>query len=159
MSLAPHILSRRPWRRLFLLGLAATVLTGCAGHADRPARGAAAYVVSFAATRTADHAPIATASVPVVLGSEGKVKAARKRPAENEPVLTEFLVRLNRTRQSRVYELVTRVTAREAIRNKKGKLKVNTRYLGALVPARPGETQVVCAESDPIHLEVRLERR
>ena len=143
----------------FLSALGAVFLAGCAGHADQPAPGASAYIVRFAATQTPNHAPLASASVPVVLGSEGTVKTGAKRPAENQPVLTEFVVRLNRAKQPGVYELVTRVAVREAIRTKKGKLKVNTRYIGALVPTRLGETQAVSTESDPIHLEARLERR
>ena len=66
---------------------------------------------------------------------------------------------MNRTRQPGVFELVTRVSVREAIRNKKGKLKFSKRFIGALVSARPGETQVVSAEGDPIQVEARLERQ
>ena len=50
-----------------------------------------------------------------------------------------------------------RVSVREAIRNKKGKLKVNNRFIGALVPTRLGENQTVSVEGDPIHVEARLE--
>ena len=102
---------------------------------------------------------LVSVSVPVSLGGQGKVETASKTPTENQPALQEFIARLKRLKQPGVYELVTRATVREAIRNKKGKLRVNKRYLGALVPTRLGETQVVSADGDPIHLEARLERR
>ncbi len=140
------------------LFLASSALSGCAGTASRPTP-SNAYVVIFSATRTADHAPIVSVSVPVTLDGQGSIKTDSKTPAENRPALPEFLVRLKRARQPGVYELVTRVSARELVRNKKGKLKTTRRFLGALVPARLGEVQVVSTESDPIHLEARLERR
>ena len=143
---------------LAALLLASCGLPGCAGTMSQPKR-SNSYVVIFAATRTADHAPIVSVSVPVTLDGEGNVKTNSKTPAENRPALPDFLVRLKRGRQPGVYELVTRVSARELIRNKKGKLKTMNRFLGALVPTRLGETEVVSTETDPIHLEARLERR
>lgn len=148
--------------RRFLLSagwlLAWFALPGCAGPTQTATR-ANAYVVILSATRTADHAPIVSASVPVTLGGEGSVKTRSKSPAETRPALPEFLVRLKRTRQAGVYELVTRASVRELLRNKKGKLKGSKRYIGALTPTRIGETQVVSTDSDPIHVEARLERR
>ncbi len=141
------------------LVLAALVLTGCAGQTPSPTRGANAYTVVFAVTRTADHAGLGSISLPVSPGHEAKAKTSAKVPGENQPVVREFLARLNRTRQPGVYELVTRVSVREAIRNKKGKLKVNDRFIGALVPTSLGENQIVSAEGDPIHVEARLERQ
>ena len=138
--------------------LAGFILPGCAAQTQTASR-ANAYVVVFSATRTADHAPLASAPVPVIVGGEGRVKTASKTPEENRPALPEFVVRLKRARQSGTYELVTRASVRETARNKKGKLRASKRYIGALVPTRVGETQVVSTESDPIHLEARLERR
>lgn len=139
--------------------LAALVLTGCAGRTPNPARGPNAFTVVFSVTRAKDHAAIASISLPTIPGSEARTKVAAKAPAENEPAVREFIARLNRTRQPGVYELVTRVSLREAIRNKKGKLKVNKRFIGALAPTRVGESQVVSAEGDPVQVEARLERR
>ena len=141
------------------LMLAAMVLTGCAAQAPAPVRGPNAYTVVFSVTRSSDHAAIATVSLPVGLGSEAKLTKRTTAPGENQPVAPGFLVRLNRTRQPGVFELVTRVSVREAIRNKKGKLKFSKRFIGALVPTRPGETQVVSVEGDPIHVEARLEHQ
>ena len=45
------------------------------------------------------------------------------------------------------------------MRNKKGKLKVTKRFIGALVPTRVGESQIVSVEGDPIRVEARLEHR
>lgn len=135
------------------------VLTGCAGQTPTPTRRADAFAVVFSVTRTADHAGLASVSLPVNVGGEAKVKLNVRAPSENQPVVPGVLTRLNRTRQPGVYELVTRVSVREAIRNKKGKLKVNRRFIGALVPTRPGETLIVNAEGDPIHVEARLEHR
>ncbi len=137
------------------LVLAALLLTGCAAQTPGPN----GYTVVFAVTRSTDHAAIAAVSLPIGPRSEGKVRIHGNAPGENQPVASEFLARLNRTRQPGVYELVTRVGVREAIRNKKGKLKVNNRFIGALVPTRVGENQTVSAEGDPIHVEARLEHR
>ena len=153
------------WRREWLgwavavAALASLTLAGCAAPSGTAPREPNGYVVRFVVTRSADHAALGSASVPVILGSQGKVKIAAPKPAENQPVLPQYFVRLNRKSRSGVYELVTRVAVREAIRNKKGKLKFSQRFIGALVPARLGETQVVSAEGDPIHVEARLERR
>ncbi len=149
----------RRWAAVACLLLGVTGLAGCAGQANHAVRGSDAYVVVFSATHPVDHTGILSISVPVELGREARVKATVHTPLENRPALTDFIVRLNRARQPGVYEMVTRVTAREALRNKKGKLKVGKRFLGALVPTRLGETQVVSAEGDPIHLEARLEKR
>lgn len=54
--------------------------------------------------------------------------------------------------------MVTRASLRMAKRTKKGKLKITQRNIGALVPVRAGETQVVSESNDPVHLEVRLAR-
>ena len=150
---------RRHGPLLASLLLAVFCLSGCAGQNGNPVPAANRYVVFFSATHPADHAVILSVSVPVTLGNEASVKTSSRRPVENQPVLPQFLVRLNRRTPAGVYELVTRVAVREAIRNKKGKLKITKRFIGALVPTRLGETQVVSAESDPIHLEARLERR
>lgn len=139
--------------------LVALVLAGCAGTTQYPAKNSAAYMVFFTATRSSDHAAISSGSLPVALGSEASVKPASELPTETGPTLPEFNVRLERSTQPGVYELVTRAAVREAIRNKKGKLKINQRFIGALVPTRLGETQAVSTESDPVHLEARLERR
>lgn len=149
------------WRVPSLAGwvVIALTLTGCAGRSPDAARGPAAYVVRLTATRSADHAEIVSAAVPVALGGNGSAKTRSKKPEENQPAVPEFVVRLQRGKQPGVYELVTRAAVREASRNKKGKLKVNQRYVGALVPTRLGETQVVSPEADPVHVEARLERR
>ncbi len=52
---------------------------------------------------------------------------------------------------------MTHVSVLEAERNKKGKLKVHKRFIGALLPIRPGETLLVSGPADPITVEVRLE--
>lgn len=141
------------------LVLAALLLMGCAAQTPGLVRGPNRFAVVFTVTRSTDHAAIAAVSLPVNLGNEGKVKIDAHAPGEKQPVAPGFLARLNRTRQPGVYELVTRVSVREAIRNKKGKLKVNQRFIGALVATRLGETRIVSAEGDPIHVEARLEHR
>ncbi len=139
--------------------LAALFLTGCAGQRQSLAHGSNAYTVAFTVTRSADHAVIASVSLPIILGGDAKVKTPARAPGENQPVVLGALARLNGTRQPGVYELVTRVSVRETIRNKKGKLKINKRFIGALVPTRLGETQIVSAEGDPVQVEARLEHR
>ena len=59
-------------------------------------------------------------------------------------------------RRSTQIEVVTRVTVLEARRNKKGKLKLHKRFIGALLPMRPGETLGVSGPGEPIAVEVEL---
>ena len=142
-------------RRWLVLALA-VMLTACA-TAPSP-RPRAAYRVIWTATRASDHAALISASVRVRAGGSATVRTDSKRPTEDRPAFPAFTVRLTATKTPGVLQLVTRASLREAARNKKGKLKFSKRNIGSLVPIRPGETQLISPASDPVHLEVRLER-
>ena len=154
MALPPSIRSLSSPRWL-VLGLA-VMLSACA--APPSARPGAAYRVVWNATRASDHAAMFSTSVRVVAGGTATVRTDSTRPLEDRPAFPSFTARLTRTKTPGVLQLVTRASLREAARNKKGKLKFSKRNIGSLVPIRPGETQFISSPSDPVHLEVRLER-
>ena len=125
----------------------------------RPGQSGAVYRVSWTATRTSDHAPLASGSVTVAMESSATVRLHPAQPTEDRPAFTRFSARLHATRNPGVLQLVTRADLREAARDKKGRLKPTKRNIGALLPIRVGETQATSIPGDPVHLEVRLERR
>ncbi len=116
------------------------------------------YRVTWTATRASDHVPLATASALVAPGHSVTVRTNSRRPAENSPAFPSFTVRLQKTRATGVLELVSRASLLEANHNKKGKLKVTKRNIGALLPMRAGETQPTNTSGDPVQLNVQLER-
>ena len=91
-------------------------------------------------------------------GHSATVHTSSRHPAENTPAFPGFTVRLHGTRTPGVVQLVSRVSLLETVRNKKGKLKVTKRNIGALLPMRAGETQPTNMPGDPVDLTVRLER-
>ncbi|MBE7211492.1 MAG: hypothetical protein INR65_10785 [Gluconacetobacter diazotrophicus] len=132
---------------------------GCSSHpsVNAPTVGRA-YRVTWTVRRAADNQSLAgVASPPVrVGGGELRVRTGSQRAAENRPAFPEFLVKLSPMRRSTQIELKTRVTVLEARRTKKGKLKVSKRYIGALLPMRPGEKLGVNGPGDPLAVEVEL---
>ena len=147
--------------RVFLPALLPLVLAaaGCAGPAAQTPAGGASYRVVWTVRRAADNASLAgVVSPPVrVGGGELRVRTDSQRAEENRPAFPEFLARLSPTTQRGVIELVTRASVLEADRNKKGKLKVHKRFIGGLLPIRPGETLGVSGPADPLTVQVRLE--
>ncbi len=140
---------------LFALACSAA-LSSCA---TAPAnRSGVVYRVMWTATRTSDHAPLASFPLRVPAGSSATAHPRFSPPTETSPAFTQFSAHFNASRNPGVLQLVTKVDLREAARNKKGKLKVSRRNIGALLPIRPGETQLTSLPSDPVHLEVRVER-
>ena len=130
---------------------------GCAGPAPTPAN-AAPYRVVWHAKRAADNTPLVAVTSPVLrVGGSATVRTDSQTPGENRPAFPEFTARLSPTNQPGRVELVTRASLHEVARNKKGKLKKSKRYIGALLPIRPGETLGVNGPGDPIVVEVRLE--
>ena len=94
----------------------------------------------------------------VAIGRQAILHTDSIRPTEDKPAFTSFTARLSTTKTPGVLQLVTRADLRESIRNKKGKLRVSKRNIGALLPIRPGEVQLTSLPTDPVQLEVRLER-
>ena len=141
---------------LFALGCL-MAFSSCA-TAPSPGRSRAVYRVVWTATRTSDHTPLTSFSLRLAAGGSAIVKTHAAPPTEDKPAFIRFSAHFNPTRTPGTLQLVTRVDLREAARNKKGKLKVTKRNIGALLPIRAGETQLTSLPSDPIHLEVRLER-
>ena len=142
----------------FVLLAFALLAAGCAGPGARAPADGASYRVVWNARRAADNAPLAgVVSPPVRVGREIAVRTDSQRAKEDRPAFPEFRARLTATDQRGVVELVTRASVLEATRNRKGKLKVHKRFIGALLPIRPGETLGVSGPGDPIVVEVRLE--
>lgn len=134
-----------------------TAFSSCA-TTQPPGRTGAVYRVAWTASRTSDHAPLASGSVRIIVGGSATTRLHSQPPTEDKPTFTRFTARLTATRTAGLFQLVTRADMREATRNKKGKLKIAKRNIGALLPIRAGETQVTNTPSDPVHVEVRLER-
>ena len=138
------------------------VLLLTAGCASRPAVNAPtvgrAYRGTWDVRRAGDNRHfVGAASPPVrVGGGELRVKTDSQHATVDRPAFPEFLVKLSPIRRSTQIELKTRVTVLEAHRTKKGKLKVNKRYIGALLPMRPGEKLGVSGPGDPVAVEVEL---
>ena len=133
---------------------------GCAGPSATPRANAPAYRVVWHARRAADKLPLAgVVSPPVRVGAgEVRVRTDQREPSENRPAFPEFRARLEPMRGGHgLVELVTRASVREEYRTKKGKRKVSKRYIGALLPIRPGETLGVNGPGDPVTVEVRIE--
>ena len=121
---------------------------GCAGPAAKTPVSRETYRAVWSVRRAADNTPLASVtSPPVRVGAE-----------ENRPAFPEFLARLSPIRRSAQIELVTRVAVLEATRNKKGKLKIRKRFIGGLLPIRPGEKLGVNGPGDPMVVEVELVR-
>ena len=131
---------------------------GCAHPTvDSPTTGRAYRAVWTVRRADNNQHLIGVTSPPVrVGGGELRVRTDSQRATEDRPAFPEFLVRLSPMRRSTQIEVVTRVTVLEARRTKKGKLKVHKRFIGALLPMRPGETLGVSGPGDPIAVEVEL---
>lgn len=146
--------------------LCVLLLVGCARHGasdDKQVRLAAEtqrgrYLVQFTAVRLKDQSPLTTATIPVGVGQRVTVKRTTPKPTEITPEFTAFTAALDPTAKAGVLQLVTKVAIREAAHNKKGKLKFSQRNQGALLPIRPGESQVASESGDPVQITVRLER-
>ena len=131
---------------------------GCSHPADDSPTNGRVYRAVWTVRRADNNQHlIGVTSPPVrVGGGELRVKTASQRAEEDRPAFPEFLARLSPMRRSTQIELVTRVTVLEARRNKKGKLKVHKRFIGALLPIRPGEKLGVSGPGDPLAVEVEL---
>ena len=140
-----------------LLAVAIALISACASGpgVETPS---ALYHVTWTATRASDHVSLATASAIIAPGHAATVYTKSRHPAENAPAFPSFTARLSGTRVPGVLQLVSRVSLLEASRNKKGRLKVTKRNIGALLPMRAGETLPTNAPGDPVELIVRLER-
>ncbi len=124
------------------------------------ARSRVVYRLVWTATRASDHSSLVSVSTKVAPGQAARVRTDSTRATEEKPAFPQFAARLSRTKNPGVYELVTRASLQEASRNRKGKLRFNKRNIGALVPIRPGQPpQLISSASDPIRLEVHLERQ
>lgn len=117
------------------------------------------YEVRFAVTRLKDHRPLSAATLPLDVGRKSTIHQRPPAPTEDTPAVTDYSATLVNTRTPGEFQLVTKVALREANRNKKGKLKRSQRNEGALLPIRVGETQNASASTDPVQIEVHLERR
>ena len=150
-----------------LAALLLALLPGCAREARPDGKQVLAapmatgrrYVVHFAAVRRVEQTPLSSFSVPVVVGRASTVRLGRARPTEQTPVFNSATATLSRTRAPGTFQLVTKVALREASRTRKGKLKVNPRNEGSLLPIRVGETQPASTPEDPVQISVRLEPR
>ena len=143
---------------MILLVLAAGCVVALSSCATAPPPTRADYRLVWTATRLSDHAPLIKTSMSVAVGRPSSLRTDSARPTEDKPAFTSFTARLSTTKAPDVLQLVTRADLRESIRNKKGKLRVSKRNIGALLPIRPGETQLASLPTDPVQLEVRLER-
>ena len=132
---------------------------GCAHPAVNSPTTGQVHRVTWTVRRAADNRLSAGVTSPPVRvgGKELRVKTDSQRPDVDRPAFPEFLARLSPIRRSTEIGLVTRVTVLEAHRNKKGKLKVNKRFIGALLPIRPGEKLGVSGPGDPFAVEVELD--
>lgn len=133
---------------------------GCAGPAAKTPVSRETYRAVWTVRRAADNTSLAGVTSPPVRvnGGELRVRTDSQRAEENRPAFPEFLAKLSSIRRSTQIELVTRVVVFEATRNKKGKLKVHKRFIGGLLPIRPGEKLGVSGPGDPIAVEVELVR-
>ncbi len=131
---------------------------GCAHPANGPTEGQV-HRVTWTVRRADNNQPLAGVTSPPVRVGGGRlaVKTDSRLATEDRPAFPEFVVRLSPIRRSTQIELVTRVAVLETHRNKKGKLKVNKRYIGGLLPMRPGEKLGVSGPGDPIAVEVELD--
>ena len=133
---------------------------GCAGTTN-PAvpDSTAAYRVEWSASRAANGAALRSASTVVRAGQKREARTDSTRPEEDKPAFPNFTVALAPARKDGVHELYVRVGLQEVSRTRKGKLRRKKRNIGALIPIRVGETQQISSSSDPIRVDVRLERR
>ena len=155
---APFLIRYTKALRWFALGGVALLASSCAtASTERPR---AIYRLIWTATRSADQSSLVSVSTQIAANQSTKVRTDSTQAMESKPAFPLFTAELSRTRAAGVFELVTRASLREASRNKKGKLKIHKRNIGALVPIKPGEpAQLISEASDPVHLEVRLERQ
>ena len=140
-----------------LVCAALALLPACADHPHPAAR--AEYRLDWTATRVADHAPLVSVAMDLPFPGAAAIRTDSVQPQEARPAFPRFSASLSPTHTQGTLELVARASLREIHRNKKGKLRKTKRNIGALIPIRPGETQTLSAASDPVHLEVRLERK
>jgi hypothetical protein len=125
---------------------------------NRRERRAAPYRVLWNISMTADNAPLFSASAAAAPGRPSVTRTDSTVPVEGKPALPLLTATLSPTDRPDQFEMTILVSVREAIRNKKGKLKFSKRNIGALVPIQLGETQWVSSSADPIRVEVRIER-
>ena len=152
-----HMFLLKSSQRTLLAAVALMLISACASSPGAVSpRGL--YRVTWNATRASDHAPLATASALVAPGRSTTVRTDSRRPAENTPAFPSFTVRLYGTKTADVLQLVSRASLLEATRNKKGKLKITKRNIGALLPMHVGETFPTNTPGDPVDLTVHLER-
>ncbi len=151
-----------PTMRATILCLVPVLLlaAGCAHPDAKGPTSGQTYRAVWTVRRAADNKPLAGVTSPPVRvgGGELRVRTDSQRAEDNRPAFPEFLARLSPIRRSAQIELVTRVTVLDAVRNKKGKLKVHKRFIGALLPIRPGEKLGVSGPGDPVVVEVELVR-
>ncbi len=151
-----------PAMRAALLYLVPVLMlaAGCARPAAQGPTSGQTYRAVWTVRNAADNKLLAGVTSPPVRvgGGELRVRTESQRAGDNRPAFPEFLARLSPIRRSTQIELVTRVTVLDAVRNKKGKLKVHKRFIGALLPIRPGEKLGVNGPGDPITVEVELVR-
>ena len=164
-------LSREPLRPGLFMVVGALVLTftlwalgGCVRQVPAPGAhsavaGRGVYQVHFTVSRLKDHSPLASVSIPLRLGEKAVVRTDLRVAAEDKPALPAFTAILTTTQTPGLYQLVTKVAIRETARNKKGKLKVSKRNLGALLPVRLGVTETASPDGDPIEVNVRVDHR
>ena len=133
---------------------------GCAGPAAKAPVSRESYRAVWTVRRAADNKVLAGVTSPPihVNGGEFRVRTDSQRAEENRPAFPEFLAKLTTIRQSTQIELATRVAVLEASRNKKGKLKIHKRFIGGLLPIRPGEKLGVSGPGDAFAVEVELVR-
>ena len=131
---------------------------GCAGPTANAPASRESYRVVWTVRRAADNRSLAHVTSPPVRldGGELRVRTDLQRAEENRPALPEFLAKVSSMRGSARVELITRATVLDAERNKKGKIKVHKRFIGALLPIRPGEKLGVNGPGDPLVVEVEL---
>ncbi len=147
-------------RAVFLCLVPVLLLAGgCAGPASKTPVSRESYRAVWTVRRAAGNATLAGVTSPPVRVGGGplRVRTDSQRPEENRPAFPEFVARLSPMPRSTQIELVTSVAVLEAVRNKKGKLKVHKRFIGGLLPIRPGEKLGVSGPGDPILVEVELE--
>ena len=122
-----------------------------------PAR-AQSHRVSWTATRVSDKTLLMSASGAINVGGSVNLRTDSQTAEQDKPALPRINARLKQIRRRPgEFQLVSRVWVLELTPNKKGRLKRTKRFIGSLLPIRPGETQTASSAGDAIRVEVRLE--